>query len=295
MNVIEIRNLTKYYGRSRGIIDVNLNISEGEIFGFIGPNGAGKSTTIRTLLAFLRPTKGSAKIFNMDCILEAPKIKSEVGYIPAEVGYYEDMKVKDLLNYSARFYHKDCRKRINQLSEILKLDSGKKINSLSSGNKKKVSIVQALLHEPKLLILDEPTNGLDPLIQNRFFEILKDENKKGVTIFFSSHILSEVQRICDRVAIIKEGKIIKIEQIDELRKNRYKKIKIAFADGVAITSLTTGGIKDSLIKDNILEFIYSGKINNIIQELSGKDIDNIWIEEPTLEEVFMHYYEGKDN
>lgn len=295
MNIIETRNLTKYYGRSRGIIDVDLDILGGEIFGFVGPNGAGKSTTIRTLLAFLRPTKGSAKIFGMDCILEAPKIKSAVGYIPAEVNYYEDMKVKDLLNYSAKFYQKDCRKRIKQLSKILKLDLGKKINSLSSGNKKKVSIVQALLHEPGLLILDEPTNGLDPLIQNRFFEILKEESEKGVTIFFSSHILSEVQRICDRVAIIKEGKIIKIEQIDELRKTRYKKIKIAFADGVRVNSLTTAGIKDSQVKDNILEFIYSGKINNIIQELSGKDIDNIWIEEPALEEIFMHYYEGGDN
>jgi ABC-2 type transport system ATP-binding protein len=295
MNIIETINLTKYYGRSRGIIDVSLDIPEGEIFGFIGPNGAGKSTTIRTLLAFLRPTKGSAKIFDMDCILESPKIKNEIGYLPAEVGYYEDMKVKDLFNYSAKFYNKDCGKRIKELSEILKLDLNKKINSLSSGNKKKVSIVQTLLHEPKLLILDEPTSGLDPLIQNRFFEILKNENKKGVTIFFSSHILSEVQRICDRVAIIKEGRIIKIEQIDELRKNKYKKIKIAFADGVVVNNLTTDGIKNKLVKDNVLEFIYSGKIKNIIQELSGKDIDNIWIEEPALEEIFMHYYEGEDN
>jgi len=295
MNIVEIRDLTKYYGRSRGIIDVSLDIFKGEIFGFIGPNGAGKSTTIRTLLAFLRPTKGSAKIFDMDCILDAPKIKNEVGYIPAEVGYYEDMRVKDLFNYSARFYNKDCRKRIKEFSGLLKLDLNKKMSSLSSGNKKKVSIVLALMHGPKLLVLDEPTSGLDPLIQNRFFEILKDENKKGVTIFFSSHILSEVQRICDRVAIIKEGKIIKIEQINELRKNKYKKIKIEFIEKSLINSIDADGIKNRIVKDSVLEFIYSGDINDLVKVLSGKDIDNIWIEEPALEEIFMHYYEGGDN
>jgi ABC-2 type transport system ATP-binding protein len=201
-------------------------VQEGEVFGFIGPNGAGKSTTIRTILNFIQPTKGKAKIFGLDCFTQSEKIKNEIGYLPSEVHCYDDMKVKDLLNYSAKFYKKDCRLRITELCDSLELNTDKKLEELSFGNKKKVGIVQALLHEPKLLILDEPTSGLDPLMQNKFFEILKEENKKGVTIFFSSHVLTEVQKMCDRVAIIKEGKILNIESIDNLRANTYKKIKI---------------------------------------------------------------------
>src|SRR3989304_1346869 len=212
MAIIETKNLTKYYGKSRGIIDVNLEIKEGEIFGFIGPNGAGKTTTIRTLLAFIHPTGGNAKIFGMDCMTQSPEIKDFVGYLPAEVNYYDDMRVEDLLNYSSRLYHRDCGERVKELSEILELELNMKINALSSGNKKKVAIVQAIMHKPKLLILDEPTSALDPLIQSEFFKILKEENRKGVTIFFSSHVLSDVQKICDRVAIIKEGRLVKIEE-----------------------------------------------------------------------------------
>ena len=208
MNVIEINHLTKYYGKERGIIDVNFNVEENEIFGFIGPNGAGKSTTLRTLLGLIYPTSGSAKLFGKDCIKYGPEIKKEIGYLPAEVFYYDKMKVIELLNYSASFYKKDCSKRIKELAGIMDLNLNKKIDDLSFGNKKKVGIVQGLLHEPKLIILDEPTSGLDPLMQQKFFELLQEENKKGATILFSSHILGEVQRLCNRVAIIKEGKII---------------------------------------------------------------------------------------
>src|SRR5659263_164069 len=211
MNVIEIKNLTKNYGKARGITDVSFNVEQGEIFGFIGPNGAGKSTTIRTLLSLIYPTSGSATIFGMDCVKFGPEIKKEIGYLPSEVFYYDNMKVIDLLKYSASFYKKDCSKRITELAEIMDLDLNKKIDDLSFGNKKKVGIVQGLLHSPKLIILDEPTLGLDPLMQQIFFDLIREENKRGATILMSSHILNEVQRICSRVAIIKEGKIIKLE------------------------------------------------------------------------------------
>jgi len=226
MNVIEIKNLTKSYGKSRGIIDVSFNVEEGEIFGFIGPNGAGKSTTIRTLLSLIYPTSGSASIFGMDCIKYAPEIAKEVGYLPSEVFYYDKMKVIDILKYSASFYKKDCSQRIKELAEIMDLDVKKRIDDLSFGNKKKVGIVQCLLHEPKLIILDEPTSGLDPLMQQKFFDLLLEENKKGATILLSSHVLSEVQRLCSRVAIIKEGKIVKLEKMSDLTENNYKKFKI---------------------------------------------------------------------
>jgi len=199
MNVIEIKNLTKNYGKARGITDVSFNVEEGEVFGFIGPNGAGKSTTIRTLLSLIYPTSGSATIFGKDCIEFGPEIKKEIGYLPSEVFYYDNMKVIDLLKYSASFYKKDCSKRITELAEAMDLDLNKKIDDLSFGNKKKVGIVQGLLHEPKLIILDEPTSGLDPLMQQKFFDLLEEENKKGATILLSSHILSEVQRLCNRL------------------------------------------------------------------------------------------------
>ncbi|UQD53675.1 ABC transporter ATP-binding protein [Bacillus methanolicus] len=291
MNVIEIKNLTKTYGKARGITDISFNVEQGEIFGFIGPNGAGKSTTIRTLLSLIYPTSGSAKIFGKDCIQYASEIKKDIGYLPSEVFYYDNMKVKDLLKYSASFYKKDCSKRIKELAEIMDLDLNKKIDDLSLGNKKKVGIVQALLHEPKLIILDEPTSGLDPLMQQRFFELLEEENKKGATILYSSHILSEVQRLCHRVAIIKEGKIIKVEKISALQENNYKKFKIETTTKVDKNYFQISGVKDLEVKDNIVSFLFKGNLNAILKKISGIEIANLWVDEPDLEEIFMHYYE----
>lgn len=294
MNIIEINNLTKNYGNHRGISNISFNVEEGEIFGFIGPNGAGKSTTIRTLLALIHPTSGSATIFGKDCVKYAPEIAKEIGYLPSEVFYYNGMKVIDLLKYSASFYKKDCSKRIKELSEILSLDLNRKIDDLSFGNKKKVGIVQGLLHEPKLIILDEPTSGLDPLMQQKFFKLLEEENKKGATILFSSHILSEVQRLCNRVAIIKEGKIIKVEKISTLKENNYKKIKIHFNAPIDNNLFAINGVSNLISKDNIISFLYKGDINLITQKLGQINISNIWIEEPDLEEIFIHYYEKEE-
>lgn len=291
MNVIEIKNLTKYYGKSRGIIDVSFNVEEGEIFGFIGPNGAGKSTTIRTLLSLLYPTSGSATIFGKDCISHGPEIKKEIGYLPSEVFYYDRMKVIDLLNYSASFYKKDCSKRIRELAEIMDLDLKKRIDDLSFGNKKKVGIVQGLLHEPKLIILDEPTSGLDPLMQQKFFDLLLDENKKGVTILLSSHILSEVQRLCSRVAIIKEGRIIKLEKISTMKEDNYKKFKIELKNKTGKEFFNIKGINGLEVKGDAVSFLFKGNINLVLKKLAETEVSNIWIEEMDLEEIFLHYYE----
>lgn len=291
MNVIEIKNLTKTYGKARGISNISFNVEEGEIFGFIGPNGAGKSTTIRTLLSLIYPTKGSATIFGKDSVKYAPEIKKEIGYLPSEVFYYDNMKVKDLLKYSASFYKKDCTKRIHELAEIMNLDLNKKIEDLSLGNKKKVGIVQGLLHEPKLIILDEPTSGLDPLMQQKFFELLQEENKKGATILFSSHILSEVQKLCNRVAIIKEGQLVTVEKISTLQENNYKKIKIETKTKLGLDYFNLEGINKLEVKDNMISFLFRGNINDILKKITEIEITNLWIEEPDLEEIFMHYYE----
>lgn len=294
MNVIEIKNLTKTYGKARGITNVSFNVEQGEIFGFIGPNGAGKSTTIRTLLSLIYPTSGSATIFGKDCNKFGPEIKKEIGYLPSEVFYYDNMKVIDLLKYSASFYKKDCSKRITELAEIMDLDLNKKIDDLSFGNKKKVGIVQGLLHSPKLIILDEPTSGLDPLMQQKFFELLEEENKNGATILLSSHILSEVQRLCNRVAIIKEGKIIKVDKISTLQENNHKKFKIEIKSELKDNYFKISGVTNLDIKGNIISFLYSGNINFIMKKISEIEINNLWIEEPDLEEIFMHYYEKED-
>lgn len=291
MNVIESNQLTKMYGKARGISNVSFTVKEGEIFGFIGPNGAGKSTTIRTLLALIYPTSGSATIFGKDCIKYAPEIKKEIGYLPSEVFYYDNMKVIDLLKYSASFYKKDCTKRIRELAEALNLDLSKKIDDLSLGNKKKVGIVQGLLHEPKLIILDEPTSGLDPLMQQKFFELLREENKKGATILFSSHILSEVQKLCDRVAIIKEGEIVKVETMSALTENSYKKFRLEVVNQVTTEVFQLDGVTDIKVKEKTVSFIYKGNMNAIISKIAEIPLKNLWVEEPTLEEIFMHYYE----
>ncbi len=290
MSIIEVNHLTKYYGKSRGIVDVSFNVEESEIFGFIGPNGAGKSTTIRLFLSLIYPTDGEAKIFGKDCIKFGPEIRQEIGYLPSEVFYYEGMKVLDLLKYSASFYKKDSTKRLYELADIMELDLKRRISDLSYGNKKKVGIVQGLLHQPKLIILDEPTAGLDPLMQHKFFNLIREENKRGATVFFSSHILTEVQRLCNRVAIIKEGKVINIQDIKTLQKDNYKKIRVT-GEGLEDRELMVEGAT-ALQRDNgTVSLFYNGDINVITRLLSAHPITDLTIEDLTLEEIFMHYYE----
>jgi ABC-2 type transport system ATP-binding protein len=290
VSVIEVNHLTKYYGKARGIVDVSFQVDEGEMLGFIGPNGAGKSTTIRLLLSLIYPTSGNATIFGKDCIKYGPELRREIGYLPSEVFYYERMKVIDLLKYSASFYNKDCTQRTRELAELMELELDRRIDDLSYGNRKKVGIVQGLLHRPKLLILDEPTAGLDPLMQRRFFQLIREENQRGVTVFFSSHILGEVQRMCHRVGIIKEGRIVEIADIATLQQNNYKKVRVA-ANDLDAARFDIPGVTNLEYSNDAVRFFYKGDINTVTRRIGEMTVSDVAIEEPTLEEIFMHYYE----
>lgn len=286
MNVIETKGLTKYYGKSRGIIDLNLSVTEGEFFGFIGPNGAGKSTTIRTLLGLIKKSSGSAEIFGRNVETNKKEILAEVGYLPSEAVFYSGMRVKDVIKLSADLRKKDCKKEAEVLCERLGLDTEKKVEELSFGNRKKVAIVCALQHKPRLCVLDEPTGGLDPLMQREFFTILKERNAEGATIFLSSHILSEIQRNCTRAAIVREGKLIACDSVEALSKTSAKRIHIeGNADIIALKN-----VRDIQKTDNGTSFLYSGDINEFLQYISKYRIDDLSISEPDLEEIFMHYY-----
>ena len=291
MNAIEIKNLTKVYGKNRGIQDINISVKEGEIYGFIGPNGAGKSTTIKTLLNFIYPTSGEALIFGMDSVKESEKIKEYVGYVPSEVRYYDDVKVKDIIKYAQSFYPKSNKEYVDRICNELELDMNKKMGELSLGNKKKVAIAQSLINNPKLLILDEPTNGLDPLMQKKLFNILIEEKEKGNTVFLSSHNLVEVQNLCDRVCVIKEGKIVDIIEIDKSKTELKLKVTLSSSD---ITDDIVLNLSDKILDKNgkLYTFIYSKNIDSLVKELANYKIDELLIEKENLEDAFLNYYEN---
>lgn len=288
MNAIQLSNLTKYYGKSRGILNLNLDVKEGEFFGFIGPNGAGKSTTIRTLLGLITPSSGQAKIFDETIRRRNPQIRSHIGYLPSEAVFYRGMKVKDLLKLSADLHHKNCSAEREILCRRLQLDVNRKVDELSFGNRKKVAIVSALQHQPKLLILDEPTSGLDPLMQREFFHIIRERNEQGATVFLSSHVLSEIQRNCTRAAIIREGRIIACDRVEALSKTNAKRISVQ--GQVSLDSLEE--IRDLKENDGIFSFLYGGDIHRLLETLSAETITDLSISDPDLDEIFLHYYEN---
>ena len=288
MNAIQLSNLTKYYGKSRGILNLNLDVKEGEFFGFIGPNGAGKSTTIRTLLGLITPSSGQAKIFDETIRRRNPQIRSHIGYLPSEAVFYRGMKVKDLLKLSADLHYKDCSAEREILCRRLQLDVNRKVDELSFGNRKKVAIVSALQHQPKLLILDEPTSGLDPLMQREFFQIIREHNEQGATVFLSSHVLSEIQRNCTRAAIIREGRIIACDRVEALSKTNAKRISVQ--GQVSLDSLEE--IRDLKENDGIFSFLYGGDIHRLLETLSAGTITDLSISDPDLDEIFLHYYEN---
>ena len=289
---IVLNELTKHYGKHRGINNLSFSVNQGEFFGFIGPNGAGKSTTIRTLMGLIRPSGGNASIFGLDCQSQASVIARDVGYLPSENSYYENMKVWELLQYTADLYGMDCKTKMKELADRLNLDLSRKIADLSLGNKKKVGIVSAIMTSPKLLIMDEPTSGLDPLIQQAFYDILKEENSRGATVFFSSHVLSEVQKLCDRVAILKEGQLIGIQSIKELRESGYKKVSLSAKEAIPRDFFDLSGIANyaETADKTSVSFMYNGNITAIIDKLHLLHLDDVLLEEPSLEEIFMHYY-----
>lgn len=287
MEIIKTTKLTKYYGKARGIIDLNLTVSQGEFFGFIGPNGAGKSTTIRTLLGLIPPTSGNALIFGKDVTKEKERVLRNIGYLPSEALFYPGMKVKDVLKLSADLRKTDCTAESKMLCERLQLDVSRKIDELSFGNRKKVAIVCALQHRPDLIVLDEPTGGLDPLIQKEFFDILRERNNEGATVFLSSHVLSEIQRNCTRAAIIRDGKIIACDRVDALSKTNAKRITV---HGI-INLAQLCGIRDIKEAEDSVSFLYNGDMGSLLRTLSSGQVYDLTITEPDLEEVFLHYYE----
>ena len=286
--VIELKNLKKYYGKSRGIEAVSMKINKGDIYGFIGPNGSGKSTTIRTIMGLINKTSGSIFINGEELDINNEEIKRNIGYLPSEIHLYEDMTIKELFDYHESFYKENLQKRKNELVKLLKIDINKKIGDLSLGNQKKVGIVLALMHEPKILILDEPTSGLDPIMQNTFHDILKKEKEKGTTILYSSHILNEVSNICDRVGFIKDGKIIKEDTINNIKRDNYTYLKIKSEEIDKIKK----ELNLKVYKENEKEIIFINNLkpNDLIKKLSKYDIDYLTIEEISLEDLFINYY-----
>ncbi len=286
---IDIQDLTKSYGKSRGICHLDLQVESGDFFGFIGPNGADKSTTIRTLLGLIAPTSGSAKVLGHDIVEEKEKILKKVGYLPSEIHFYHGMKVRDAIRYSSDLRGADCGKEAEELCQRLDLDPGRKVDDLSLGNRKKVGIICAVQHHPEMLILDEPTSGLDPLMQKEFFTILREENERGATIFFSSHILSEVQAYCRSAAFIKDGKILLSDKVGNLEQTGTRKVNVK--GGIARETLAIlPGVTFTDTGASTLSFLYNGDIGKLLSVLAQERIEDITITEPSLEEIFMHYY-----
>lgn len=287
MEVMKTTKLTKYYGKVRGIKELDLTVTHGEFFGFIGPNGAGKSTTIRTVLGLIAHTSGDAMIFGKDVTKEREAILQNIGYLPSEALFYQGMKVKDILRLSADLRKVDCSAESKRLCERLQLDTARKIDDLSFGNRKKVAIVCTLQHRPELLVLDEPTGGLDPLMQKEFFDILRERNREGTTIFLSSHVLSEIQRNCTRAAIIRDGRIIAQGSVDDLSKTSAKRITVH--GSIHLENLS--GVRDRKAGEDGISFLYSGDMGSLLRTLASGQVDDLTVTEPDLEEIFLHYYE----
>ena len=287
MEAIKTVGLTKYYGKARGILELDLSVEQGAFFGFIGPNGAGKSTTIRTLLGLISPSAGSAAIFGRDVRTEKEAILRQLGYLPSEALFYSGMKVRELLRRSANLRKADCRAEAERLCQRLQLDPSRKVEELSFGNRKKLAIVCALQARPELLILDEPTGGLDPLIQHEFFEILRERNREGTTVFLSSHVLSEIQRYCQQAAVIREGRLIACDRVEALAKTNAKRISLrgrTELDGLE-------GIRDLQTEVDGMSFLYSGSMDALLKRLAAGEILDLNVTDPDLEEIFLHYYE----
>lgn len=287
--ILEIKNLTKYYGKILGVKDLSLTLYQGEVFGFIGPNGAGKSTTIRSIMNLINKTEGMVLLNGKELDKNNVSLKELIGYLPSEIHLYEDLTVKEMLDYHESFFKKDCHKRRKELVKRLKLEESKKVEELSLGNSKKLGIVLAFMHEPKLLILDEPTSGLDPIMQQIFYDLLKEEKEKGTTIFYSTHILSEISKVCDRVGIIKEGKLLTVETMEEMQRKNLTLVTIESTEVQKIIKDLKLNIKEE--KENTIQFKNEMSPDKLIKSLANYKIDKLLIEEATLEDIFLHYYQ----
>ena len=291
MSVIKVNNISKDYGRGRGVFDLSFEVNKGEIFGMLGPNGAGKTTTIRQLMGFTKSDKGSAKILDMDCFVNRENIQLKLGYLPGEIAFMDEMKGSDFIRFIAEIKSIKNKNRINELTDLFELDANRKIKSMSKGTKQKIAIVCAFMNEPEVVILDEPTSGLDPLMQKKFIELILEEKRKGTTIFMSSHIFEEVEKTCDRTAILKEGKLIAIENMEELKSKKNKNFELVFKTNEEALNFKNKISFKSELNNNIVKLsIINNEINNFIKELSNYDILDINSSSQTLEELFLHFY-----
>ncbi len=289
--VITLEKLTKSYGRSRGIIDVDLEVQQGEVFGFLGPNGAGKTTTIRTMLDLIRPTSGRATVFGIESTTDPVSIHRRIGYIPGEFALYDRLSGKQTLEYFANLRGGVDRAYQAALIERLELDTSKRFKEYSKGNKQKVGVIVALQHKPELLILDEPTSGLDPLVQQTFFLVLREATQDGASVFLSSHILSEVEKSCDRVAIIRDGRLAKVDTVEGLRDLAHHQVELRFAGPVPTAQFEAlPGVSDLSAEDHTLRMRVAGPITPIVRAAAQYELLDFVSREPSLEETFLAEY-----
>ncbi|MGH2664011.1 MAG: ABC transporter ATP-binding protein [Actinomycetota bacterium] len=288
---MEVSGLTKFYGKHRGIEDVDFTVHQGEIFGFLGPNGAGKTTTIRTLMDFIRPTRGRAEIFGLDTRSGSLEIHRRVGYLPGELALYEHMRGQDLLRYLAHLRHDVRWDDVISLARRLDADLSRRIRTLSSGNKQKIGLLQAFMHRSDLLILDEPLTGLDPLMQHEVDELISEAAREGRTVFLSSHVLPEVERLCNRVAIIREGRVVAVEEVAALKARALRYLEIHFARPVPPDAFRDlSGVRDVSVRDSVVRFTVAGNLDAVVKTAARFEVVNVVSEEPDLEEVFLTYY-----
>ena len=294
-NVIEIRQLTKDYGNNRGIFDVSLSVKKGEVFGFLGPNGAGKSTTIRHLMGFIQADQGSCQINGLDCLRDHARIQQALGYLPGEIAFMDDMTGLEFIKFMAKMKGMTDLTKAYELMERFELNPQGKIKKMSKGMKQKVGIICAFMHDPELLILDEPSSGLDPLMQNRFIELVLEEKQRGKTIFMSSHIFEEIERTCDRTAMIKDGRLISIEELQTLKASKHKTYQITFATQELVEQFMDEGFECKQVESNVIKVLPRNNLNYLLATLSRYDIIDLDITKPTLEELFLHFYGGDES
>lgn len=294
-NVIEIRQLTKDYGNNRGIFDVSLSVKKGEVFGFLGPNGAGKSTTIRHLMGFIQADQGSCQINGLDCLRDHARIKQALGYLPGEIAFMDDMTGLEFIKFMAKMKGMTDLTKAYELMERFELNPQGKIKKMSKGMKQKIGIICAFMHDPELLILDEPSSGLDPLMQNRFIELVLEEKQRGKTIFMSSHIFEEIERTCDRTAMIKDGRLISIEELQTLKASKHKTYQITFATQELVEQFMDEGFECKQVESNVIKVVPRNNLNYLLATLSRYDIIDLDITKPTLEELFLHFYGGDES
>ena len=292
MAVIETGKLTKYYGKVRGIEALDLTVEQGEVFGFLGPNGAGKTTTIRLLLDLIHPSAGKASIFGLDAGTDSLSIRRRTGYVPGDVVLYDGLTGRDFLKLMGSFRGGYTAPRIKELQDRLDLDLSRQSRAYSKGNKQKLAVVQAFASDPELLILDEPTTGLDPLIQKRFYDLILDEKKRGKTVFFSSHILPEVERVCDRVGMVKEGRLVAVERIDDLKHKKVRQMEVTFGRDVDAAELAVPGVEILSLAEKHAELRISGNVATLLQRLAALPVEDMSFPEANLEDSFMAFYGG---